>query len=150
MTPTRSSLQRTGILGEAAADGTTLGSVSAERLADIARRVVSFPWKDEAPLPDSALAAPIGDPSLFDFSVTRRAAVGVQVAGGGGGRGGLFVGLCGDALIEPFWPEGLGIVRGFFSALDLAASVKVWAESSDEGAAENCFEAAYRQLKSLA
>lgn len=30
----------------------------------------------------------------------------------------LFVSVIGDALIEPFWPEGLGINRGLLSALD--------------------------------
>ncbi|CAD7948899.1 unnamed protein product [Amoebophrya sp. A25] len=37
-----------------------------------------------------------------------------------GPQGGLFppVALVGDALLEPFWPEGLGIIRGFLGALD--------------------------------
>ena len=30
----------------------------------------------------------------------------------------LAVLVVGDALLEPFWPEGLGINRGFLSALD--------------------------------
>ena len=28
--------------------------------------------------------------------------------------------VVGDALMEPFWPEGLGVNRGFLSALDAA------------------------------
>ena len=30
----------------------------------------------------------------------------------------LAVLVVGDALMEPFWPEGLGVNRGFLSALD--------------------------------
>mmetsp|Transcript_107240 Transcript_107240/g.201869 ORF Transcript_107240/g.201869 Transcript_107240/m.201869 type:complete len:106 (-) Transcript_107240:8-325(-) len=30
----------------------------------------------------------------------------------------LLVAAVGDALMEPFWPEGLGITRGFLGALD--------------------------------
>ena len=32
----------------------------------------------------------------------------------------LAVLVVGDALLEPFWPEGLGVNRGFLSALDAA------------------------------
>ncbi|CAD7926344.1 unnamed protein product [Amoebophrya sp. A120] len=33
------------------------------------------------------------------------------------------VALAGDALLEPFWPEGLGIIRGFLGALDCCWAV---------------------------
>jgi hypothetical protein len=36
---------------------------------------------------------------------------------------GLLLLLAGDALMAPFWPEGLGINRGFHSALDTAWSI---------------------------
>ena len=35
----------------------------------------------------------------------------------------LSVGLCEDALLEPLWPEDLGIVCGFFAALDVCSVV---------------------------
>jgi hypothetical protein len=53
-------------------------------------------------------------------------------------RGSVFVALVGDALLEPFWPEGLGINRGFMSALDAcwgatqhAAAVAAAAEAAE-------------------
>lgn len=42
------------------------------------------------------------------------------------GKSQLLVFVCGDALIEPFWPEGLGINRGFLSALDAAYVVQTY------------------------
>ena len=52
--------------------------------------------------------------------------------GGGGGDGGgpasrVLVTRVGDALQEPFWPEGLGINRGFLGALDCAHLVQHYA-----------------------
>ena len=34
----------------------------------------------------------------------------------------------GDAMVEPFWPQGLGSNRGFHSALDAAHALRVLAE----------------------
>eukprot|EP00928_Gymnodinium_smaydae_P015746 TRINITY_DN15831_c0_g1_i1.p1 TRINITY_DN15831_c0_g1~~TRINITY_DN15831_c0_g1_i1.p1 ORF type:complete len:840 (+),score=243.47 TRINITY_DN15831_c0_g1_i1:165-2684(+) len=34
-----------------------------------------------------------------------------------------FVGLCGDALLEPFWPMGLGLKRGWQAIMDTAYAV---------------------------
>ncbi|KPM08976.1 protein-methionine sulfoxide oxidase MICAL-like protein [Sarcoptes scabiei] len=34
--------------------------------------------------------------------------------------------LCGDSLLEPFWPTGSGAGRGFLSALDAAWTVSQW------------------------
>lgn len=144
-------------------------AADAAGLARVARAVAAFAWKpDEPALPTETLDALVGAPSLFDFSSTRRASCGLCLARGpvpssalpsADGSTGianpnkdaqLLVGLCGDALIEPFWPEGLGIARGFLAALDLASAVKVWAESDgDIDAAAMHFEACFRQLKSL-
>mmetsp|Transcript_86743 Transcript_86743/g.280855 ORF Transcript_86743/g.280855 Transcript_86743/m.280855 type:complete len:735 (-) Transcript_86743:68-2272(-) len=152
MTPTRKSLQRVGVYPEDAADG---GAINQAALARAARAVCAFPWKPEqGALPAATLDAPVSAPALFDFSKTRRAGGGVRVVESPAAEGCLparmFVGLCGDALIEPFWPEGLGIVRGFFAALDLASAARVWAETGDDKEAIAHFEAAYGQLKSVA
>lgn len=40
----------------------------------------------------------------------------------------------GDAILEPFWPQGLGSNRGFHSALDAVWSVHVLHESGLEAA----------------
>jgi len=156
MTPTRKSLVNSGVIKAEAVEGETLGSIDQEALARVARDVAAFKWRPEDPvMPEATLDQPAGAPALFDFSRTRRAGTGFQVLEGAAATPGssapkLIVGLCGDALIEPFWPEGLGVVRGFFAALDFAASCKIWAQSGDIDAASAQFEAAYRQLKSLA
>jgi len=89
---------------------------------------------------------------LFDFSKMKRSVKGLcflepQIQANASPK--LLCGVCGDALIEPFWPEGLGVVRGFFSALDMASSIKTWAQTWDEAAVEIDFENSYSQLKSL-
>mmetsp|Transcript_45184 Transcript_45184/g.104709 ORF Transcript_45184/g.104709 Transcript_45184/m.104709 type:complete len:729 (-) Transcript_45184:68-2254(-) len=165
MTPTLRSLQALGVLAEEQAEGSVLSSIDQSRLECVARAVASFNWKSEEPsLPESTLEFFANRPALFDFSSIRRAAAGFTIlkapksaelmVGGGLNEASqpkeLLMGLCGDALIEPFWPEGLGIVRGFFGAMDLAFAAKVWASSGDAAAAANTFEASYRQLKSLA
>lgn len=154
MTPSRQSLQATGILPGILA-GETLSAVNEEALAQVARKIAAFPWKpEESKLSEETLDAPVGAPSLFDFSRMCRAAAGLRVVESalpneGTTASKLLVGLCGDALIEPFWPEGLGIARGFFSALDLASAAQVWAMTGSATAAEAHFARAFGQLRSL-
>merc|ERR1712146_575043 len=62
----------------------------------------------------------------------------------------LLVALVGDALLEPFWPEGLGIVRGFFGALDAASAIALWASGASQEATKKHMEESYKQLKTLA
>ncbi|KAK7896724.1 hypothetical protein WMY93_022049 [Mugilogobius chulae] len=40
----------------------------------------------------------------------------------------LLVTLVGDSLLEPFWPMGTGIARGFLAALDSAWMIRSWAK----------------------
>uniref|UniRef100_A0A673LMJ9 F-actin monooxygenase n=1 Tax=Sinocyclocheilus rhinocerous TaxID=307959 RepID=A0A673LMJ9_9TELE len=42
----------------------------------------------------------------------------------------LLVALVGDSLLEPFWPMGTGIARGFLAAMDAAWMVRSWAHGS--------------------
>ena len=69
-----------------------------------------------------------GQLSLFDFSERKqsnRAAAAVPgTALGGRQESCCLVTRVGDALQEPFWPEGLGVNRGFLGAYDCAAFVK--------------------------
>ena len=39
----------------------------------------------------------------------------------------LLLGLVGDGLLEPFWPTGTGIARGFLGAMDAVWMVRQWA-----------------------
>lgn len=74
-----------------------------------------------------------GQLSLFDFSErwqSNRAAMLVpasQIGGATQGSHHVLVTRVGDALQEPFWPEGLGINRGFLGALDCAHLVQHFA-----------------------
>ena len=74
---------------------------------------------------------------LFDFSMRNQsnassAAFPPAVFGGGPG-GAVVVTRVGDALQEPFWPEGLGINRGFLHCLDCADLAKGYARALARG-----------------
>jgi len=43
----------------------------------------------------------------------------------------LLMGIVGDSLLEPFWPDGTGCARGFLSALDAAWMVRSWSLQSN-------------------
>jgi len=80
---------------------------------------------------------------IFDFSDVRRLEHAAQVS-----TEGLFVCAVGDALLEPFWPEGLGIIRGFMSALDAATAVRDALCSSKEAGLSSA-TSSYNVLKSV-
>jgi len=80
---------------------------------------------------------------IFDFSGVRRLESAATMASG------VFACAVGDALLEPFWPEGLGIIRGFMSAMD-AASAVVTALTGDAEEALAQTSQTYNVLKSVA
>merc|ERR1711924_148263 len=61
----------------------------------------------------------------------------------------LLVALVGDALVEPFWPEGLGIARGFFGVWDACSAISEWAQGESKMHVVKHFQEAYVQLKSV-
>lgn len=67
---------------------------------------------------------------VFDFSERKcmrcAAEVVTRVRGQPRARGALLVLPVGDALQEPFWPEGLGVNRGCHNALDAAWVANKW------------------------
>ena len=69
---------------------------------------------------------------LFDFSGTSRmasdsaAALVIEVDGQPRERGPLLVQPVGDALQEPFWPQGLGLNRGILNAQDACWTAHSW------------------------
>merc|ERR1711865_139449 len=95
-------------------------------------------------------------PMLFDFSTTRRLEESILFvqppAGEGSGTDDdcLLTAFVGDALIEPFWPEGLGIMRGFFAALDASSSILLWSLGATTAEVEEHADEAFTQLKTLA
>ncbi|KAF6115029.1 microtubule associated monooxygenase, calponin and LIM domain containing 1 [Phyllostomus discolor] len=68
------------------------------------------------------------DVSAFDFTSMMRADSSARVQEKHGAR--LLLGLVGDCLVEPFWPLGTGVARGFLAAFDAAWMVKRWAEGA--------------------
>ncbi|XP_070306078.1 F-actin-monooxygenase MICAL1 isoform X1 [Odocoileus virginianus] len=68
------------------------------------------------------------DVSAFDFTSMMRAESSARVQERHGTH--LLLGLVGDCLVEPFWPLGTGVARGFLAAFDAAWMVKRWAEGA--------------------
>ncbi|KAM5256527.1 F-actin-monooxygenase MICAL1 [Ctenodactylus gundi] len=68
------------------------------------------------------------DVCAFDFTSMLRAESAARVQEQHGAR--LLLGLVGDCLVEPFWPLGTGVARGFLAAFDAAWMVKRWAEGT--------------------
>ena len=125
MTTTSDALHAYGALREIELDDmrglTATANVDASRLEQYARHAIG------AFVPELARQELVpGQLTLFDFSERKqsnRAATVVNGSSLGDGRrqdSVCLVTRVGDALQEPFWPEGLGINRGFLGALDCA------------------------------
>ena len=99
-------------------------NVDRDKLVAYARRAVAefVPELAETPLIDDLPG--VSGVQIFDFSerkVSNRASVLVDADSLGGSEGQqVLVTRVGDALQEPFWPEGLGINRGFLHCFDCA------------------------------
>jgi len=162
MTPTRRSLVKAGVIIDPTRKP-VLGreNIDMKRLEDMVRKVSAFRFKKDSPL---VLDEPAGDiatwkdrgPRLFDFSKMRRSADGMVFLAppgtgmaDGPGDNDLVVGLVGDCLMEPFWPEGLGIIRGWFGVLDLCSACKLWGEGFSQLECRNHFDEAFGQLKTI-
>jgi len=139
MTPTKRSLLDLGVLRDGTADHRLLhgSNVDIGKLSAMVRRIAGF-----FDLP-SELCQEQGV-MIFDFSGVKRLECPATVT-----PGGVFVCAVGDALLEPFWPEGLGIVRGFMSCLDAASAAVVAAEGRKEAAVAQMVMT-YNILKSVA
>merc|ERR1740129_1277861 len=127
------------------------------------RKVTAYPFKKGEPAVLEAIKSDTngefpgyadGGPRLFDFSKMRRSQEGLRIRKPPGesdpeNSDCLLVALVGDCLVEPFWPEGLGIIRGFFSALDAAWAVQHWAEGCSSKEAAGQLDKAYTRLKTV-
>lgn len=172
MTPTHKSLVEMGvIIDKAHKPLLARENVNQSKLDAFVRKVASFQFKATEPAVLSAALADLGGqsqvehadsgPRLFDFSKMRRQVDGltflhpptVSCSGeeeqSGDVSDSLLVAVVGDALIEPFWPEGLGIIRGFFSVMDACSAVAEWGKGADEAKVQLHFERAFQQLKTL-
>mmetsp|Transcript_6853 Transcript_6853/g.17509 ORF Transcript_6853/g.17509 Transcript_6853/m.17509 type:complete len:315 (-) Transcript_6853:96-1040(-) len=146
MTPSAASLASQGAFVDPnAQELTATSNVDRSCVRSIAGSVAAF-----FGLPPMGFAEAPHDAMLFDFSGTTRARGSCSFLRPPvpGEQPCAMVALVGDALLEPFWPEGLGILRGFHSALDTAAAIGAWG-GTDEEAALRISAMTFAMLKSL-
>lgn len=171
MTPTMKSLVETGVVKNGSVEKALQvpGNIDVQRLNELTWMLLAYKWKadqescfDAIKKDCAAGAEPAwcdGGPRLFDFSYRKRQETGITFVKPPGRAAStnddLMITLVGDNLMEPFWPEGLGIIRGWFSVLDAAAATQEWAEKNKGNAnaaqlsAHSFFADAYSQLKSI-
>eukprot|EP00092_Neocalanus_flemingeri_P020892 GFUD01022634.1.p1 GENE.GFUD01022634.1~~GFUD01022634.1.p1 ORF type:complete len:787 (+),score=168.87 GFUD01022634.1:426-2786(+) len=132
MTAKKDSLIKKGVIKNCAEDRDSLLSpenVDRTALETYAVEAASFSTKHfSQELPKTPLAKWKGhkDVSIFDFTNLYTSQNACRVQERRGYR--LLLGLVGDSLMEPFWPEGTGIGRGFLSVFDTAWLVKRFIE----------------------
>lgn len=138
MTPTKRSLLEKGVLldGRFASDLLHRSNVDTEELFAMVKEVAAF-FNLPTELCKSQGAM------IFDFSGVKRLESAATFSDD------IFICAVGDALLEPFWPEGLGIMRGFMSALDAVSAVTL-AVSGKREEAMTQISATYNILKSVA
>ncbi|RLN51518.1 hypothetical protein BBJ29_002259 [Phytophthora kernoviae] len=125
MTPKRQNLLEQKVLKENRPEPEDLvqdDNINKSLLHEYVKRVVSFLGISKK--------AEFSRIRMFDFSSRTRADKAASIVTSQGKK--LYVGLIGDSLIEPFWPEGVGTCRGFLGALDGVWMVAQIGKKSDE------------------
>jgi len=166
MTPSRDCLVHCGVIRNRNYQPTLAPeNIDNDKLDAFVRRITAFPFSRDREPVFNAISADCGfrephyadnGPRLFDFSRMRRSVEGISFVDSplsdgpnGDDASALFVALIGDALIEPFWPEGLGIVRGFFSVLDACYAAAQWSSGRSRPEVLQQAAEAYTVLKTL-
>ncbi|MBN3303350.1 MICA1 monooxygenase, partial [Amia calva] len=132
MTAKKKSLLTKGVIKQDDSDAEKLlspANVNAEALRRYAYEAAHFSTNKQLPGLEFALNhASQPDVAMFDFTCMYRAETASLVRERHGHR--LLVGLVGDCLVEPFWPLGTGIARGFLAAFDAAWMVRRWGQGT--------------------
>ncbi|KAH0617087.1 hypothetical protein JD844_028725 [Phrynosoma platyrhinos] len=128
MTAKKQSLLDKGVILHDYADTELLLSrenVDQEALLSYAREAADFSTNQQLPSLDFAINH-YGQPdvAMFDFTCMYASENAAMVREVNGHQ--LLVALVGDSLLEPFWPMGTGIARGFLAAMDSAWMVRSW------------------------
>ncbi|NXI46878.1 MICA3 monooxygenase, partial [Galbula dea] len=128
MTAKKQSLLEKGVIRHDYADTELLLSrenVDQEALLNYAREAADFSTNQQLPSLDFAINH-YGQPdvAMFDFTCMYASENAALVREQNGHQ--LLVALVGDSLLEPFWPMGTGIARGFLAAMDSAWMVRSW------------------------
>uniref|UniRef100_A0A8B9L1Z9 Microtubule associated monooxygenase, calponin and LIM domain containing 1 n=1 Tax=Astyanax mexicanus TaxID=7994 RepID=A0A8B9L1Z9_ASTMX len=128
MTAKKNSLLKKGVIKQDFSDADQLlapANVNQEALLQYARDAAQFSTGGKLPDMEFALNhAGQQDVAMFDFTCMHRAENASLVRERRGKK--LLIGLVGDCLVEPFWPLGTGIARGFLAAFDTAWMVRNW------------------------
>ncbi|XP_030282401.1 protein-methionine sulfoxide oxidase mical3a isoform X1 [Sparus aurata] len=130
MTAKKQSLLEKGVILHDYADTELLlsrANVDQAALLSYAREAADFSTNHQLPTLDFAINH-YGQPdvAMFDFTCMYASENAAMVRQRHGHK--LLVALVGDSLLEPFWPMGTGIARGFLAAMDSAWMVKSWAQ----------------------
>uniref|UniRef100_A0A8C9NTC5 Molecule interacting with CasL protein 1 n=1 Tax=Serinus canaria TaxID=9135 RepID=A0A8C9NTC5_SERCA len=129
MTAKKQSLLKKGVILQDKADIESLlapDNVNRDALLSYAKEAANF--STNYCLPDLEFALnhrDLPDVDMFDFTCMTRSENAALVQEHNGSR--VLLGLVGDCLVEPFWPLGTGVARGFLAAFDAAWMVRRWA-----------------------
>ncbi|MEQ2287068.1 Protein-methionine sulfoxide oxidase mical3a, partial [Ameca splendens] len=130
MTAKKQSLLEKGVILHDYADTELLlsrANVDQAALLSYACEAADFSTNHQLPTLDFAINH-YGQPdvAMFDFTCMYATENAAMVRQRHGHK--LLVALVGDSLLEPFWPMGTGIARGFLAAMDSGWMVKSWAQ----------------------
>ncbi|GAA6235065.1 protein-methionine sulfoxide oxidase mical3a-like [Lates japonicus] len=130
MTAKKQSLLEKGVILQDFTDTERLlsrGNVDQNALQAYAREAADFSTNHQLPSLDFAMNH-YGQPdvAMFDFTCMYASENAAMVRQRHGHQ--LLVTLVGDSLLEPFWPMGTGVARGFLAALDSAWMIRSWAQ----------------------
>ncbi|XP_040912898.1 F-actin-monooxygenase mical1 [Toxotes jaculatrix] len=128
MTAKKKSLLKKGVIKQDYGDAEELlapANVDREALYRYAHDAANFSTGGKLPELQFALSQ-TGQPdvAMFDFTCMHRAENASLVRERKGKK--LLMALVGDCLVEPFWPLGTGIARGFLASFDTAWMVRSW------------------------
>ncbi|XP_030279388.1 F-actin-monooxygenase mical1 isoform X2 [Sparus aurata] len=128
MTAKKKSLLKKGVIKQDYSDAEELlapANVDHEALCHYAHDAAYFSTGGKLPdLEFEKNHAGKADVAMFDFTCMHRAENASLVRERKGKK--LLMGLVGDCLVEPFWPLGTGIARGFLASFDTAWMVRSW------------------------
>ncbi|XP_061631248.1 protein-methionine sulfoxide oxidase mical3a isoform X10 [Phyllopteryx taeniolatus] len=148
MTAKKQSLLEKGVILHDYADTELLlsrANVDQVALLSYAREAADFSTNHQLPTLDFAINH-YGQPdvAMFDFTCMYASESAAMVRQRNGHK--LLVALVGDSLLEPFWPMGTGIARGFLAAMDSGWMVKSWAQGKQPLEVLSERESIYRLL----
>ncbi|XP_059189409.1 F-actin-monooxygenase mical1 [Centropristis striata] len=127
MTAKKKSLLKKGVIKQDYSDADELlapANVDHEALCHYAHDAAYFSTCGKLPDLQFAQNHEKPDVAMFDFTCMHRAENASLVRERRGKK--LLMCLVGDCLVEPFWPLGTGIARGFLASFDTAWMVRSW------------------------